>query len=867
MKPLRLFGAFTLVLVLAACNISPTTPESRTNAPQVTLDPTRSFVEGQLVIGYKEGVNPADVAGKLGATVLTDWPEINAALLGLPTGLSVSKAEATAKAFRSLRYVQANKVFWTDPLPATGVDPNLSTNQLGIDLDPAFDKQWMHRQMNTQGAWEQGVTGSGVRIGIHDTLVDVRHPDLAANVFFPGFDGFDESLIQPDTPYRGEENHGTAVAGTAAAVGGNDLGGLGIAYDADIVALAIDDPETGGLLLNAIVNAAIFAVDGPDGEPGGDDRAPGTDAETGPYVHIVNMSWGSSGYDQIVKDTMDYMLAYNVTLVTSAGNTPTQGFAEPAWHPGLISVAATRPTDERTGFSNRGLHLEVAAPGEDVWTTTTRNCAYTNSCDPDSPENAYIFISGTSFSSPATAGAAALILDASATRDADGNITDINLDAAQVRRILETTAFQPQGGEFNVNLGYGIVDAEAAVEKALDESQWPQPGGTLVVGAVLAGDPDVRVPKVGLTLVPLDVTGEVPAEYTQTSDGILFPAAQGVGFYQKVNPGRYRLLASGPHEATFGIPVDTFETDVTVESGNFNPDNLGEGGFTLVTVPLDITPFEDTFEPNDTLAEAAPVEVGSTALASLFNQEAGTDTDVYAVEVEAGESYRVNLETIAGSFDTFLRVLGADGSEIAQNDNNQDSTLGTDSLVTFEALETGTVYVEVTELTGANTPFNLYAVDVALFIGDEEEPNGTAVVNGTTIDTVTFTAAQSIELGVALDAAIGEASDDPETIDSNPTDADVFSFTVEAGTTVVADTETFSSGAPDTLLALYNADGEQVAFNDDFTGRESRVSYTAEEGGTYFVVVVAFDAAGTSGTTGAYGLSLTSLINPPTETE
>ena len=862
MKPLRLFGALTLVLGLAACNISPT-PSSRVNTPQVTLDPTQTFVEGQLIIGYEEGVDPAKAAALLGATVLTNWPEINAALLDLPAGLAVHKAEATAKALVGLRYAQANKVFWTDPLPATGVDPALSTQQLGIDLDPAYDKQWMHRQMNTLGAWQQGVTGADIRIGIHDTLVDVRHPDLQANVFFPGFDGFDETLIQPDTPYRGEENHGTAVAGTAAAVGGNDLGGLGIAYNADIVALAIDDPETGGLLLNAIVNAAIFAVDGPDGEPGGPDRAPGTPAETGPYVHIVNMSWGSSGYDQIVKDTMDYMLAFGVTLVTSAGNTPTQGFAEPAWHPGLISVAATRPTDERTGFSNRGLHLEVAAPGEDIWTTTTRNCAYTNSCDPASPENAYTFISGTSFSSPATAGAAALILDASATRDASGNITDINLDPAQVRRILETTAFQPEGGEFNVNLGYGIVDAEAAVEKALDESAWPEPGGTLVVEAVVASDPDIVVPKVGLTLLPLDVTGEVPAEYTQTSDGILFGDLQGVGLYQEVNPGRYRLLASGPHEATFGIPIDTFEEDVTIESVDAFTDEAE-----FVTVELDIDPFEDLFEPNESVAEAAPVDVGSTAYVTLYNPDASTDTDVYAVQVEAGETYRVNLETVAGNFDTFLRVLGADGTTvIAQNDDNQDSTLGTDSLVTFEAPETGTVYVEVTELTGANTPFNLYAVDVALFIGEEEEPNGTASVSGTTIENVDFTAAQSVPLGVALDAAIGETSDEPETIDPDPTDADIFEVEVEAGTTIVADVETLESGAPDTLLALYNADGEQVAFNDDFTGRESRAFYTAETGGTYFVVVVSWDAAGTSGTTGAYGLIINSFINPPTETE
>ena len=644
------------------------------------------------------------------------------------------------------------------------------------------------------------------------------------------------------------------MAGTAAGVA-NNIGGRGTAYGASLVPLSISDPETGGLLTNAIINSAIFAVLGPDGELGGDDHAPGTDPETGPYVHIVNMSWGSAGYDQIVKDTMDFMLASGIVLVTSAGNTPTEGFTEPAWHPGLINVAATLPTDERTSFSNRGLQLNVAAPGERIWTTASRPCALAtpdySSCDPESPEVSYQFVNGTSFASPATAGTAALILEASAQRDDEGNITQV-LGAAQVRKILEESAQRPAGYDFS-DLGYGIVDSAAAVERAVEVRRGQRSvkaGSTLLVRSTLEGNEEVNVPKVGLTLIPLNST-DGPIEYTQTSDGqLVIPS--GTGLFQQIDPGSYLLQASGPHTATTGLEAITAETKVDVQPGQV----------TTVDFSLDVDTFDDPFEPNNTVEDAAEVaELGVTARASLYDPEADSDVDVYALQVEEGTPYRVNLEAIAGTFDTFLRVLGEDGSVLAENDNNQDATLGTDSLVNFTAPATGTVYVEVSEISGAegapdtNSPFNLYDMDVAPFIGDEEEPNGTATVDSTTIDNVDLTDAQEVPLGSALDAEISE-----------PSDVDIFSFEVAQGDTVVVDVETLESGSPDTLLALYDAEGKQVAFNDDFTGRESRVDYTSEADGTYYAVVVPWDAVNPdNATTGAYGLIITSFLNPPTE--
>jgi serine protease len=89
---------------------------------------------------------------------------------------------------------------------------------------------------------------------------------------------------------------------------------------------------------------------------------------------------------------------------------------------------------------------------------------------------------------------------------------------------------------------------------------------------------------------------------------------------------------------------------------------------------------------------------------------------------------------------------------------------------------------------------------------------------------------------------------------------------VPAGETLVADVETEVSGEPDTLLGIYDADGQQVAFNDDYSGRESRALYSSTAGGTYFVVIAPWDAINPdNATTGDYGLMLTSHLNPPAQ--
>jgi len=104
-------------------------------------------------------------------------------------------------------------------------------------------------------AWATSA-GAGVTIGIVDTGVDLSHQDLAANIAAStDCVGSDGDPSQCDGSGQDDNGHGTHVAGIAAAVTDNGLGGAGTAPDAQlVVAKALTATGSGSL---ADINAGI----------------------------------------------------------------------------------------------------------------------------------------------------------------------------------------------------------------------------------------------------------------------------------------------------------------------------------------------------------------------------------------------------------------------------------------------------------------------------------------------------------------------------------------------------------------------------------------------------------------------------------
>jgi hypothetical protein len=112
--------------------------------------------------------------------------------------------------------------------------------------------------------------------------------------------------------------------------------------------------------------------------------------------------------------------------------------------------------DRRASFSNTGSYISLAAPGENVFGAIAAGSFrqwWPRSRLPGSHAGLYGWSSGTSFSTPEVAGAAALVWAANPA-----------LSAEQVAAILKSTA----SGEtrWNSRLGFGVIDVAAAVAAA-----------------------------------------------------------------------------------------------------------------------------------------------------------------------------------------------------------------------------------------------------------------------------------------------------------------------------------------------------------------------------------------------------------------
>jgi hypothetical protein len=201
-------------------------------------------------------------------------------------------------------------------------------------------------------------------IGLIDTRINIGHPSLSGSRIsvLPLFDAA--------APASGEY-HGTAVA--ALLVGSGDVPGL--LPGGQI--LAIDAFRKGDIAT-------------------GYDLARALDMLTERKVPVINMSL--SGPDNaILAASVADALSRGVVVIAAAGNDgPRAKPAFPAAYPGVIAVTAVDRGRNVYRRAARGAHIDIAAPGVNVWTAA--------SVKGQKPR------SGTSFAAPFVAAAAALIL-------------------------------------------------------------------------------------------------------------------------------------------------------------------------------------------------------------------------------------------------------------------------------------------------------------------------------------------------------------------------------------------------------------------------------------------------------------------------
>jgi hypothetical protein len=222
----------------------------------------------------------------------------------------------------------------------------------------------LQRNLLTMGvpqahAWSKG---KGVSIAVIDTAVDIKHADLAgSHISTRNFTGQREQAAA----------HGTAVAGIIAATGGNQVGIVGIAPEAQVHALAACWPDTANPA-RAVCDSFTLAV------------ALANAIEL--KANIVNLSLGGPS-DPLLRRLVEHGLARNMIFVAAL---PAEGTATgfPSEIPGVVVVAAV-------GHKHTARDV-LLAPGTDVLTLM--------------PQNGYDFVSGSSMAAANVSGGIALLL-------------------------------------------------------------------------------------------------------------------------------------------------------------------------------------------------------------------------------------------------------------------------------------------------------------------------------------------------------------------------------------------------------------------------------------------------------------------------
>lgn len=313
------------------------------------------------------------------------------------------------------------KQVWKDELQFASYFPN----------DSHFGAQWHLRASNmggkdirALGGWAESLGDSNVIIAIVDSGVDWNHPDLGGThpdkingaVYTnwteyngtPGVDddgngkiddirGWDfislsqsqgwpnEDMTVADNDPSDYESHGTACAGSAAAITNNGVGVAGVAPGCKILPVRagyLPAGETLGVLPSSYASAGMIYA-----------------ADIG--AKLINCSWGPGS--SFFSFAITYCTDAGAIVVQAAGN---DNEDNPSWmqlNASVVEVAATADGDVRASFSNFGTWVDVAAPGVSI--TSTWYDRFTGT-------HVYSSVQGTSFSCPITCGAIALLWSA-----------------------------------------------------------------------------------------------------------------------------------------------------------------------------------------------------------------------------------------------------------------------------------------------------------------------------------------------------------------------------------------------------------------------------------------------------------------------
>ena len=342
---------------------------------------TVSLLSGNLVIANAETppVNPVTLH-ETTSELLVQYVDVPRSIATVPS-IPAETEEVTdiAPSVQLLSYETASDMkeaaqqLKKHPL-VKRVEPNYERTLSAVANDPYYRNQWWIPHVKAPSLWnlasEQFRTAV---VAVIDSGIDRSIPDFKGRIAPGGYNFVENTSNVTDT-----HGHGTSVAGIIASVMNNQYGITGISgpFDVSILPLkTIREDGTGTVSMN--IQAIDYAIE--------------------KHVDVINISQGGKTPSQIEKDAIRRAADAGILIVASAGNDAEKGnpIMYPAAYDEVLSVASVNESNKRSAFSTYNEGVDISAPGERIAT--------------NHPGGTLVYASGTSFSAPIVAGAAAMI--------------------------------------------------------------------------------------------------------------------------------------------------------------------------------------------------------------------------------------------------------------------------------------------------------------------------------------------------------------------------------------------------------------------------------------------------------------------------
>ena len=367
-----------------------------------------SDASGRKIVVFQTGLNDAakdEIVRYAGGAKLKNLDLIGAKAVWLPSRAAVEKLKAHPAV------VRVDEDVIVEALVRKGGDGEITP--LAQVLPWGIDR------VDAELVWPGGNTADPVKVGIIDTGISNRHPDLLANV------KGGVNTINSRKGWNDDNGHGSHVAGTVAAIN-NTSGVVGVGPAADLYAIKVLGANGSGYLSDVIEGIQWAMVNG---------------------IQVINMSLGTGSDIQSFHDAVIAAKNAGVVVVAAAGNSG-GSVIYPAAYSEAIAVSATDQNNVIASWSSRGPEIGLAAPGVSIYSTYKRT--------------GYATLSGTSMAAPHVAGSAALVLNTPVGE------YDVNLngkwDPDEVQKKLQDRAVDLGNTGFDNLYGWGLVNAYSSVQ-------------------------------------------------------------------------------------------------------------------------------------------------------------------------------------------------------------------------------------------------------------------------------------------------------------------------------------------------------------------------------------------------------------------